>query len=49
MAMNSGDVAPMFYPWLCTLFCDRNRNLANNHRFLLQTKHKAADKTLEEH
>ena len=32
---------------LCTSFCDKNVNLALNHRFLLQTKHKEADKTLE--
>ena len=28
-------------------FCDKNGNLAHNRRFLLQTKRKAADKTLE--
>ena len=33
---------------LCALFCDKNGNLAHDHRFLLQTKCKAADKTLEQ-
>ena len=34
---------------LCTLFCDKNGNLAYNHRFLLQTKPKAVDKTFDQH
>ena len=38
----------MFYPLLCASFCDKNGNLALNHRFLLQTKSKPADKTLEQ-
>ena len=29
-----GNVAPMFYLLLCTLFCDKNRNLTHNHSFL---------------
>ena len=32
----SANVAPsMFPPLLCTSFCDKNVNLAHNHRFLL--------------
>ena len=38
----------MFYPLFCTSFCDKNGKLADNHRFLLQTKRKAADKALEQ-
>ena len=50
MALNSsGNVALMFYQLLCFLICDKNRNLASNRRFLLQTKCKEMDKTLEQH
>ena len=38
----------MFYLLLCGSFCDKNRNLAHNHSFLLQTKRKATDETLEQ-
>ena len=38
----------MFYPLLCASFCNKNGNLAHNHRILLQMKHKARDKTLEQ-
>ena len=37
----------MFYPLLCTSLFDKNGNLVHHHRFLLHTKHKAWDKTLE--
>ena len=41
----STNVAPLFYPLICTLFYDKNGNLANNHiKFLWQMKRKAADK-----
>ena len=40
----SGNVAPMLYPLLCASFCDKKRNVAHSHSFLLQTKHKTADK-----
>ena len=43
----SGNVAPIFYSLLCASFCDKNRNLAHSHRFLLQIN-EAADKTLEQ-
>ena len=33
---------------LCFFFCDENGNLTHNHRFLLQTKRKAAHTTLEQ-
>ena len=33
---------------LCVLFWDKKGNLVHNHRFLLQTKRKVADKTLEQ-
>ena len=42
-----GNSAPMFYPCLCTLFCDKNGNFAHIYKFSLHTKHKTADKTLE--
>ena len=44
----SRNVAPMFYLLLCAMLCDKNENLAHNHSFLLQTKHKTVDKTLEQ-
>ena len=44
--IRSGNAA-MFYPLLCTSLCDKNGNLAHHHRFLLHTKRKAWDKTLE--
>ena len=37
-------IASMFYP----LLCDRNGNLAYNHRFLPHRKCKTADKTLKQ-
>ena len=46
----SVDIAPiLFFPLFCTLFCDKNRNHANIHRFLyLYAKCKTGDKTLEQ-
>ena len=32
------NIAEMFYPLPCALFCDKNGNLAHNRRLLLQTK-----------
>ena len=44
------NVAPMFYPLFCALcFAIKMEILPIiDHRFLLQTKHKAADKTFEQ-
>ena len=38
----------MFYSLHCSSFCDKNGNLAHNHRFSLQRKRKAADETFEQ-
>ena len=38
----------MFYPLRCASFCDKNRNLAHYHNFLLRMKRKAADKSMEQ-
>ena len=37
----------MFYPQLFASFCDKNGNLAHNHRFLLH--HETVEKTSEQH
>ena len=47
--VQTGSITPMFYLLLCALFCDKNGNCAHNQRFLLQMKHKTADKALEQH
>ena len=48
MALNSfTEPCSNVYPFLCTSFCDRNGNVAHNHRFLLQMKQKTADKAME--
>ena len=41
-------VAAIFYSLLYFSFCDKNGNLAHNDKFLLQTKCRAADKSLEQ-
>ena len=51
LSVRSGNIfVPIFYLPLCALFCDKNGNFANNQRFLLQTRHGAADNlTLRQH
>ena len=43
----SGNVAPMFYPLLCTSFAIKSNDCGQDFHFCHKMKHKAADKALK--